>query len=65
MRQHRVLWWGIVAFLVAGHLFDLREAVPGLIMGLFPWDLLYHLLWMALAAMAVLYLTEIVWVDDD
>ena len=63
-RAHRNLFWVLVVTLIALHLYDFRGAVPGLLWGVVPWDLAYHLFWMLAALGVVVYLTEIVWQDD-
>ncbi|MBZ5715195.1 hypothetical protein [Nannocystis pusilla] len=46
---------------------DTWNAGPGeLLLGWLPWDLAYHLLWMAAAALLVLYMTSrAIWPEDQ
>ena len=66
-RQHRRLFWVIVIVLAGFHVdfFNHGENVSPLLLGWIPLDLAYHVVWVIVAALLVLYLTRYVWRDSD
>ncbi len=65
-RQHRRIFWLFVSILAILHVdfFNHGESM-WLIFGWLPVDLVYHLVWVILAAASVVYLTKYVWQDYD
>lgn len=64
---HRWTFAAVVAALLVLHV-DVWNAgaAPTLVLGWLPWDLAYHLAWMACAAAAVLYMTsDAIWPEDQ
>lgn len=65
VRAHRRAFAALTAALFALHLDPWNAGPAALLFGWLPWDLAYHLLWMAAAALLVLYMTSgAVWPDD-
>lgn len=65
-RAHRRLFALLTAALIVLHV-DPYNAGPGpLVFGWLPWDLAYHLGWMAAAALLVVYMTSsVIWPEDQ
>lgn len=64
---HRRLFTALTALLLLLHV-DVWNAGPAgpLVLGWLPWDLAYHLLWMAAATALVGYMTSsAIWPDDQ
>lgn len=63
---HRRLFAVLAAALIVVHV-DPWNAGPGpLVLGWLPWDLAYHLLWMAIATLLVFYMTSAaIWPEDQ
>lgn len=59
-RRHVVLGV-LVTLLLIGHVVQPAPGIEPVLLGWLPWDLAYHLLWMAAAAGAVLFMTDVVW----
>jgi len=55
---------GALVVLVVLHVFPLGGDSSGMLAGFVPWDLGYHLVWMAAAALVVLYMTGPCWPDE-
>lgn len=55
---------GLLLVLVLSHLLPPWPGAPWMVAGFLPWDLAYHLLWMAAAAAAVLWMTGPAWPDE-
>lgn len=64
-RAHHTLLWVLVAALIVLHVDVWNHGRVGLVFGWLPWDLAYHLLWMAAGAGVVGYLTLGPWPDED
>jgi hypothetical protein len=64
-RAHHVLLACLVLVLLVLHLDVWNHRVGGLVFGWLPWDLAYHLAWMAAAAAVVWYMTIGPWTEDD
>lgn len=64
-RAHRRVLALLVALLIGLHIDVWNHGRGGVVLGWLPWDLAYHLLWMAAATAAVWYLTFKVWPDED
>ena len=55
-----------MVILLGLHLWPPHGGPAPIVLGVFPWDLAWHLLWMAAAALAVLAMTSTrLWPDDD
>lgn len=55
-----------VVILLALHLWPPHGGPAPIVFGVFPWDLAWHLLWMAAATAAVFAMTSTrLWPDDD
>ncbi len=63
-RAHRLVFAGLVGVLLVLHLDVWNHDVGGLVFGWLPWDLAYHLAWMAAAAAVVWYMTLGPWTED-
>lgn len=65
-RSHRHLALAVlVSVLLAGHLLQPSPGIEPMVVGWLPWDLGYHLLWMAAAAAVVWFMTDVVWRCDE
>ncbi len=62
--RHRVLAV-LVGVLLVGHVVQPAPGIEPMILGWIPWDLGYHLLWMAAAAAVVWFMTDVVWHRDE
>lgn len=66
----RTSWVGLgfavgLVLLVVLHLVPPHGGPDPVVLGIFPWDLAWHLLWMAAAAAAVIAMTSLrLWPDD-
>ena len=63
-RSARATLWAAVALLVVLHVVPPHRGDEPMVLGL-PWDLAYHLLWMAAAAAAIIAVTRIAWRDAE
>ena len=66
-RQHRRIFWILVIVLAVFHVdfFNHGEIARRLFWEWLPLDLAYHVVWVILAAVLVLYFTRYVWRDYD
>lgn len=62
-RSHRRLLAVLVVVLLVLHLDVWNHGRAGLVLGWLPWDLAYHLAWMAAATAVVWYMTYGPWED--
>jgi len=61
--RRRWLIWGLATALVGVHVWAPSRA--GIIAGVLPWDLAFHLGWMIAAGLLVETLTRVAWRDVD
>lgn len=65
-RTHRLIFAALSAGLLLAHLDPWNAGPRDLVFGWLPWDLAYHLLWMAAACALIFYMTSrAVWPEDD
>lgn len=65
-RAHRRLFALLTAVLLVLHVDPWNAGPAGLVLGWLPWDLAYHLVWMAAAALLVVYMTSpAIWPEDQ
>lgn len=65
-RAHRRLFALLTAALLVLHVDTWNAGAGGLVLGWLPWDLAYHLGWMAAATLLVLYMTSpAIWPEDQ
>lgn len=65
-RTHRLIFAALSAGLLLAHLDPWNAGPRDLVFGWLPWDLAYHLLWMAAASALIFYMTSrAVWPEDD
>lgn len=63
---HHRLFAVLAAALIVLHVDTWNAGPGGLVFGWLPWDLAYHLLWMALATLLVFYMTSrAIWPEDQ
>ncbi|MEM6295217.1 MAG: hypothetical protein AAGA54_28355 [Myxococcota bacterium] len=61
----RRLVWGASLLLIALHIWAPSAAAPTLVLGVLPWDLAFHLAWMAAAALLIHLAARFAWRDVD
>lgn len=64
-RAHHLLLAALVTALLVLHLDVWNRHAAGLVFGWLPWDLAYHLAWMAAATAVVWYMTLGPWTERD
>ncbi len=63
--RRRYLIWGASVLLIALHIWAPASDAPTLILGILPWDLAFHLAWMAGAALLIHLAAQFAWRDVD
>jgi hypothetical protein len=65
-RGRRSLFWTLVAALLVLHVLPPRGGPEPLVLGVFPFDLAVQLVWMFVAALAVVWMTSLaLWPDRE
>ena len=64
-RVEHGLFWAAVAALLVAHMFGFGQGAQPLLLGWVPLDLGYRLVWIALAAALVFWMTGRLWPDNE